>query len=153
MPGSSGATSGPPGDTPRIGTDAESHEFERVVQDLEVRRNGTLIYRDRFAWNGPWDEATSRWHVGGHPAIATAGLFVTGSLCRPTIGPESTFQRVALPLAHGDTLVRWCGPPPAITTDLVKTALTAAAGWSGGDSAPPWLIGANHLGQNHWFSP
>ena len=135
-----------PGRYARVGTEAESYEFERIVQDLQVRRNGILIYRDHFTWDGPWDESTARWHVGGHPAVATAGLFVTGSLTLPPIGPEGTFQRVALPLAHGDTLVRWCGPVPELTADLVKTALQLAAGWSGDSRAvplahriePPW---------------
>ena len=33
---------------------SERFQFERIVQDFEVRRAGRLIYRDRFRWDGPW---------------------------------------------------------------------------------------------------
>ena len=35
---------------------SERFQFERIVQDLEVRREGRLIFRDRFRWDGPWTE-------------------------------------------------------------------------------------------------
>ena len=34
--------------------------FDQLVQDLEVRRDGALVYRERFAWRGPWDADTVR---------------------------------------------------------------------------------------------
>ena len=33
---------------------SERFQFERIVQDFEARRDGRLIYRDRFRWDGPW---------------------------------------------------------------------------------------------------
>jgi len=131
---------------------SECYAFERMVQELEVRRGGALVYRDRFHWEGPWDHASRRWHLGGGAAPAGAALFVTGPVPRAECDPEGPVQKVYLPLASGDTLIRWCGPVPAVVTDVVATALRLAAAWEGGEDAPPWLLGSNHLGSNHWFS-
>src|SRR5208282_6075331 len=35
-----------PGRYARVGQEAEFHQFERIVQDLEVRRDGALVFRD-----------------------------------------------------------------------------------------------------------
>ena len=141
-----------PGRYARVGQEAEFHQFERIVQDLEVRRDGGLVFRDHFTWDGPWDKEQARWYVGGQLAAASGGLFVTGNVELPPLGPEGPLRRVVLPLAHGDTLIRWCGPVPELTLDLVRTALQIAASWSGDPRAVPWLIGSNHLAPNHWFS-
>ena len=43
-----------PGPVRRGARRRSCHAFDRVVQDVEVRRDGRLVYRDRFAWRGPW---------------------------------------------------------------------------------------------------
>jgi hypothetical protein len=111
-----------------------------------------LVYRDHFTWDGPWDEATATWYTGGRQMTGVGGLFVTGKVDLPPLGPEGPLRRAVLPLAHGDTLIRRCGPVPELTADLTTTAFQLAARWSGGAEAPPWLIGSTHLGPNHWFS-
>ncbi len=133
---------------------SECYQFEQIVQELVIRRSGKLVYRDRFRWEGPWDAPTTRWHLGEGPATASASLFVTGPVAGGDreIGPDSPFRKVVLPLAGGDTLIRWCGPTPALIRDVVLTALRCAAEWSGDPSAPPWFLATNHLGANHWFS-
>jgi urease accessory protein len=158
-----------PGRYERPGDLAEHHRFERIVQELEVRRDGDLVYRDRFDWNGPWDVETARWYVGGGPAAATAALFVAGEVSRgeDRHGQEEgdghehghghghaapSLRRSILPLAGGDTLIRWCGPAPALVPAVVHEALSLAAGWTSGDSARPWLIGGHHLNPSHWFT-
>ena len=141
-----------PGRYARVGQEAEFYQFERIVQDLEVRRDGGLVFRDHFTWDGPWDKEQACWYVGDQLAAASGGLFVTGNVELPPLGPEGPLRRVVLPLAHGDTLIRWCGPVPELTLDLVRTALRIAASWSGDPRAVPWLIGSNHLAPNHWFS-
>ena len=53
------------------GTASEQFQFATLVQDLVVQRDGCLIFRDRFCWQGPWNEVTPRaWHFG----TRTAGL-------------------------------------------------------------------------------
>ena len=141
-----------PGRYARVGQEAELHQFERIVQDIEVRRDGGLVFRDHFTWDGPWDKEKARWHVGDQLAAGSGGLFVTGNVELLPLGPEGPLRRVVLPLAHGDTLIRWCGPVPELTLDLVRTALRVAARWCGDPRAVPWLIGSNHLAPNHWFS-
>lgn len=123
---------------------SELHQFERLVQHLEVYREGDLIYRERFDWRGPWDKDTTRWHLGEHQA--SGSLFVTGSI------PESSplldnVDRAILPLASGETCVRWCGSPAAVLRSVVHTALHHAAC---GDR--PWLLESHHFAPNHWFS-
>jgi len=129
---------------------AERFQFDRLVQHLEVRREGELIYRDRFAWAGPWDEAAAQWHLGGH--LATAALFVTGPVALASRTEADGPQRAVLSLESGDSVVRWCGSPTGVTAELVTAALQQAARWSGGPSAAPWLLGARNLAPNHWFS-
>ena len=106
-----------------MGQEAEFYEFERIVQDLEVRRDGALVFRDHFTWDGPWNQDQACWYVGRQLAAASGGLFVTGNVELPLLGPEEPLCRVVLPLAHGDTLIRWCGPVPELTRDLVQHRL------------------------------
>ena len=128
------------------GEASEWFQFEQIIQELEVRRQGELVYRERFHWKGPWSDEEVRWFLGS--ARATGSLFVTGAVdAQPG---EGSLERVTLPLASGDTCLRWCGPPPELTADLVRTALGLASRWSGGDV--PWLLSSHHLGPNHWFA-
>lgn len=130
---------------------SELYQFEWLSQDLEIYRAGELIYRDRFAWHGPWDAETARWHTGGQ-GVASGSLFVTGSVAEPTGTSAGALERAVLPLASGDTCIRWCGAPGAVVQELVQTALGQAGRWSDGRGARPWFLGSNNLGPTHWFS-
>jgi hypothetical protein len=82
----------------------------------------------------------------------TGSLFVTGMVEPASMAPPGSLERAILPLEGGDTLVRWCGPVPELTADLVTTAFRLAGSWSGHRDARPWLVGSSHLVPNHWFS-
>jgi hypothetical protein len=56
-----------------------------------------------------------------------------------------------LATASGDTCIRWCGQPAAVTRAIVHAALCIAGSWTHGRDGPPWLLDARHLGPNHWF--
>lgn len=130
---------------------SEHYEFGHIIQELEVRRSGRLVHRERFHWEGPWDPLAVRWHAGGGKHCGTAGVYVTGPVARADAASESMHKAV-LPLAEGDTLIRWCGPVGPLIHDVVVTALGQAAMWSGDEARGPWLLGSNHLGPSHWFS-
>lgn len=131
---------------------SERYQFEQILQELEIRRDGVLIHRDRFHWEGPWDADETSWHLGNDTATASAGLFITGHFAGAIDGLNSRISKVVLPLAGGDTLVRWCGPTPALIQDLVLTSLNGSAAWEDEVTAAPWFLASNHLGANHWFS-
>jgi urease accessory protein len=132
---------------------SERFEFERIVQDFEVRRTGRLIYRDRFRWDGPWTTEDAHWYFGDH--LATANLFVAGPFpeadALPPSGPG--LLRSVFPLGDDATCVRWCGPPTAVTAELALLALQLAGIWTDGPGARPWLVESGGLAPNHWFSP
>jgi urease accessory protein len=136
--------------------DPEVFAHQRLVQHIEVRRDGNLVFRERFDWPGPWNDRARNWHVGGN--IACGSLFVTGAVLEsPTlpaaeVSEASPVQRIVLPLASGDTCLRWCGTPSEVVRDLVQTALRQATRWSGGSESAPWLLGSHNFGPNHWFS-
>jgi urease accessory protein len=129
---------------------SERFEFERIVQDFEVRRAGQLIFRDRFRWDGPWSPPEVDWYFGG--TMATASLFIAGpsTVIEPESGPG--FHRSVFQLDTEILCLRWCGQPAAVTTDLVKIALRLAGSWTGTVESPPWLLDSNALAPNHWFS-
>jgi urease accessory protein len=129
---------------------SERFQFERIVQDFEARRDGRLVYRDRFRWDGPWSPEKAHWYFGG--ALASASLFVAGPMPEdlPEHGPA--LRRSVFPLDTGESCVRWCGHPAAVTADLVHVALQLAARWTVGPEAPPWLLASSGLAPNHWFS-
>ncbi len=129
---------------------SERFVFEKIVQDFEARRDGRLIYRDRFRWDGPWDAQSVDWYFGG--ALASASLFVTGEVPAELSASHPDFHRSVFPLDSGDTCIRWCGHPGAITNDLVVTAMNLAGTWTGGPGAPPWFLNSTSLSPNHWFS-
>lgn len=129
---------------------SERFEFERIVQDFEVRRAGRLVYRERFRWDGPWDPAAVEWYFGGN--LACASLFVGGPLPDTLPPPPPTLHRAVCPLDNGESCLRWCGHPTEVTMDLAHTALQLAAFWTGGADAPPWLLASGNLTPNHWFS-
>ncbi len=129
---------------------SERFLFETIVQDFEACRAGELIYRDRFRWNGPWGPGDVDWYFGG--ALASASLFVAGPVTDPPPYESVRFLRSTFRLDSGESCIRWCGPPAAVTTDLVETALTLASQWTESPGAPPWLLSSSSLSPNHWFS-
>jgi urease accessory protein len=132
---------------------SERFQFDRIVQDFEARRDGRLVYRDRFRWDGPWTPEDPGWFFGG--ALASASLFVGGPVPEelPPAPPDPGLRRSVFRLDSGESCFRWCGPPWVVTADLVSLALRLAAGWTVGPDAPPWLLTSSHLSPNHWFSP
>jgi urease accessory protein len=132
------------------GEQSERFQFERIVQDFEVRRAGRLIYRDRFRWDGPWTRKESDWYWGG--ALACASLFVAGPVPAALPDADPDLRRAIFRLDTGESCVRWCGHPAAVTADLVKTALRLAACWTVAPEAAPWFLASDGLAPNHWFS-
>jgi urease accessory protein len=131
---------------------SERFQFERIVQDFEVRRNGRFVYRDRFRWDGPWTSEEAVWYFGEN--LASASLFLAGPTIEAHELPESgqSMVRSVFRLDADLTCIRWCGPPAAVTADFVRTALVSAASWTDGPGAPPWLLASGSLAPNHWFS-
>ena len=131
---------------------SERFQFERIVQDFEVRRAGRLIYRDRFRWDGPWTPEEAHWHFG--EKLAVASLFLAGPIPEDHVlpQPKTALARSLFVLDQDLACVRWCGDPAAVTADLVHTALILAARWTAGPGAPPWLLSSGSLAPNHWFS-
>jgi urease accessory protein len=129
---------------------SERFQFEQIIQDFEARRAGRLIYRDRFRWDGPWSPEDANWFFGG--ALASASLFIGGPVPEPLPEADPSLRRSLFRLDSGESCIRWCGHPGAVTTDLVQTALRLAARWTVGPDAPPWLLASSGLAPNHWFS-
>ena len=129
---------------------SERFVFDRIVQDFEVRRVGKLVYRDRFRWDGPWSSEEADWYFGG--SLAAASLFVTGPVPEDLPEAKSNVRRSIFRLESGDTCLRWCGEPTAVTADLAHVALSVAGRWTGGAESPPWLVASGNLAPNHWFS-
>lgn len=139
-----------PGRYDREGDLAERFQFDQIVQDFEARRAGRLVYRDRFRWNGPWSSGDAAWYFGGH--LAAGSLYLAGPL--PTNLPPAPegVHRAVFQLGTKEACLRWCGPPSAVTSDLVRVAMQVAGIWTGGPSARPWLLESSDLAPNHWFS-
>ncbi len=129
---------------------SERFQFDRLVQDFEVSRAGERVYRDRFRWDGPWTPEEIDWYFGG--SLACASLFLTGPAPDVHGEPGPEVRRAVLGLDSGDSCIRWCGPPTAVTAELVNTALLHAGRMTSGAGAPPWLVASGSLAPNHWFS-
>ena len=78
---------------------SERFQFERIVQDFEVRRAGRLVYRDRFRWDGPWSPEDADWYFGGalaSPASSSPGRFPSpsrGSSRSPSVDLQARLRR------------------------------------------------------------
>ncbi len=129
---------------------SERFVWDRIVQDFEVRRAGRLVYRDRFRWDGPWSAADAAWYWGGE--LACGSLFVGGPMPEALPAADPAVRRSAFRLDTGESCLRWCGHPTAVTADLVRVALLLAACWTVGPGAKPWLLASGSLAPNHWFS-
>ncbi len=138
------------------GEDSERFQFNTLVQDFNVTRNDRLIFRDRFCWQGPWNQATAAWHFG--PANCYGSLFSTfgerKGVSLPVSGGENPLvtQRIlaSFQTAENNSCLRWLGPVQWVTESLTRLALTLAGQATG--SAEPWLLASHDLGPNHWFS-
>jgi urease accessory protein len=132
------------------GRESELFRFERVIQELTVRRAGALVYRDRFCWEGPWQEEAVKWHFG--TAAACASLFITGGLPDALAEDDSVPEKCHFPTAAGDHVLRWRGEPERVIAALVRTALAAGSMLAGDNKLEPWLLSGHDLAPNHWFS-
>lgn len=132
------------------GEESERFQFERIVQDFEVRRAGQLIFRDRFRWDGPWSPEEVQWYFGGQ--LASASLVVAGPLPEALPETKGGLRRSVFRLDNDVSCVRWCGHPTAVTADLVRTGLGIAGSWTAGPGTAPWLLASSELSPNHWFS-
>jgi urease accessory protein len=130
------------------GAESERFRFQMLIQDLTVRRTGVLVFRDRFCWQGPWDEETAAWHFGG--ADAYGSLFSTLATEQEEDQAAPHVRRASFRTAALHTCLRWLGPVQAVTKEVTRLALTLAA--RAESRTEPWLLATHDLGPNHWFS-
>lgn len=126
---------------------SERFQFHTMVQDLRVRRAGTLVFRDRFGWRGPWTAEEAHWHFGDAPACGS--LFVSGTIDDATVA-GSGIEAAVFPTQRGDTCLRWLGSAEDVISALVGVAFAAAGRLDGRQDA--WLAGLD-LAPAHWFTP
>ena len=121
---------------------SERFQFERIVQDFEVRRAGRLVYRDRFRWDGPWTPEDADWYFGG--ALASASLFVAGPVPESLPEAEPGTPALGLPARHRRELHALVRPTrrPSRRTSSTPPCAWPRAGRSGPD-APPWLLASS----------
>jgi urease accessory protein len=135
------------------GAESERFRFRTLIQDLTVYQAGRLVFRDRFCWQGPWDDATAAWHFGG--ADAFGSLFSTvaeRAADGPTVEAHAAPEKLAsFQTAEKHMCLRWLGPVQSVIAALTRRALTLAADAEG--RKDPWLLAAHDLAPNHWFSP
>ena len=128
---------------------SERFQFERIVQDFEVRRDGRLIYRDRFRWDGPWSPEDAAWYFGG--ALASASLFVSGPVPEtlPEAGPA--FRRSVFRLDSG--VAASDGAATLGRHDRPRThRLAPGLELDGRARGPALAPRSSGLAPNHWFS-
>jgi urease accessory protein len=128
---------------------SERFQFKTLVQDLSVRRQGQLTYRDRFCWNGPWDKEAAAWHFAGEPACGS--VFATGPIPETVRSNLSCLGGAFFPTASGDVCLRWRGAAEMVTASVVKAVQHLAAGASG-EGACGSLLSSHDLAPCHWFS-
>jgi urease accessory protein len=128
---------------------SERFRFEWIVQEMLVQRQGQLVFRDRFAWHGPWDETNARWHFGGHPATGT--LFATGSHAATSFVGMEKSGAALFTTAAGDTYCRWTGSSESVIHAVVENSLRLASVMTNGRAEEPWLLTGHHLARTHWF--
>ena len=129
---------------------SERFQFERIVQDFEARRAGRLVYRDRFRWDGPWTADDAGWYFGG--ALASASLFIAGPVPECFPRPVRRYGGRSFGSTPANSCMRWCGPPAAVTSDLVDHGPAAGRQLDNRARRAPWLSTSSGLAPNHWFS-
>jgi urease accessory protein len=123
------------------GDASERFQFNTIIQDLTVKRQGKLVFRDRFCWRGPWDDQTAAWHFGLRrpgkpeeiddslssrlPHSACGSLFVTESVEESCLPSCDDLEWGLFPTAERDTCIRFLGSSDKVTKALVRTALGA----------------------------
>lgn len=130
---------------------SERYAFSQILQNLEIRRDGDLIFRDRFHWIGPWDADAIAWHMGDHAVYGSSGIFVTGDIPAFREEKRESCTSAWMKTNAGDTVIRTCGMPSEILIRTVEDSLRIAAGWTPEAGLSHWLLSKNHLGPSHWF--
>jgi urease accessory protein len=118
---------------------SEKFQFKTVVQEVNIRREGRLVFRDRFCWRGSWSEGEARWHFGD--ALACGSCFFTGTVDEQQTSVQDHLVQADFPTAAGDTCLRWCGSSAAVTSAVVR-AVAGSGRWLKEDELAPC----------HWFS-
>jgi urease accessory protein len=131
------------------GKHSEQFQFNTIIQELKVTRKENLVFRDRFCWQGPWDEQEATWHFGKH--LAGGGLFVTGPIEKTCTSSGVEVELGFFPTGGNDTCIRFLGSSEKVTKALVKNALRVAAIRAGNSAQEPWLLPSQDLAPNHWF--
>ena len=128
---------------------SERFRFEGMVQEMSIHREGKLIFRDRFAWQGPWDDEAARWHFGG--GLASGTLFATGTHVLEAAPASETTRRALFTTAAGDTYCRWTGSSAAAIHAVAETSLRWASEFAKSTATGPWLLHGHQLARTHWF--
>ena len=129
--------------------ESEAFRFDRIVQEMVVHRQGRLVYRDRFCWQGPWDHETARWHFGGFPAVGT--LFAAGAVAEESLAHLSKTSNAMFTTAAGDTCSRFAGSSEAVIRGVAENSLRLAAVMASAAAENSWLLSGHHLARTHWF--
>ena len=121
---------------------SERFQFRSLIQDLTVRRAGQLVFRDRFCWQGPWDEETAHWHFGLTEAygslFSTIGQSTDASPLEREHDPapvrtrEAIFQTAAL-----HTCRRWLGSTEAVIAAVTRSVQPGRCGRGGWQAMAP----------------
>jgi urease accessory protein len=124
---------------------SERFQFDSLIQDMQVHRNGQLVYRDRFHWHGPWNGSDADWHFGGQPAVGT--VYFSGPPPRLPMPAKTNVATGIFTTAAGDTCFRFTGSSESIIRQVVATSLKAASACINQAERP--LL--QYLGRTHWF--
>jgi urease accessory protein len=127
---------------------SERFQFDRLVQEMVIQRNSQLVFRDRFVWQGPWNDAMADWHFGGFPAAGT--LFATGMQPDEAFSASDSTRSATFTTAAGDTCCRWTGSSDAVIRAVVENSLRWAAVMAKSSGAA-WLLDGHQLARTHWF--
>jgi urease accessory protein len=130
------------------GDSSEWFAFDRIIQELEIRRGGEPIYRERFDWKGPWTADQRDWFCGLGNGLGN--LFSTRSAQSDAWDANPAKPETILRLDSGDQLLRWALPPRELTPRVVEAAFRIAASWSSVEKY--WLLESENFPPNHWFS-
>ena len=117
---------------------SERFQFERIVQDFEVRRPGRLVYRDRFRWDGPWAAEEADWYFGGEPGVRQPVRRRPGAGGPTRARPD--VATIGVPARHREMLHPMVRPSDGRHGGPRTSGAPMAAYWTVGPDAPPWLL-------------